>query len=52
MERQEMGRLLAAVAAPLAERQVPPTSEDRRSFAQTLLPLSQILDQHIACFDG
>jgi hypothetical protein len=45
IERQEMGSLLAAAAAPLGEHQTPPTTAERRALAQTLL-------EHIARFDG
>jgi iron-sulfur cluster repair protein YtfE (RIC family) len=52
IERQRMGSLVATAVPPLADRQVASTIEDPRALAQTLLALSQMLDQHIARYEG
>jgi hemerythrin-like domain-containing protein len=52
-ERQEMRKLMATLRtlSSAAERE-PLTTEDRSSFAETLLALARMLDSHVERHDG
>jgi iron-sulfur cluster repair protein YtfE (RIC family) len=51
-ERQEMRRLLAAMAAWPSEHPQSQATADRRALAQTLLALARTLDLHVTRHDG
>jgi Hemerythrin HHE cation binding domain len=52
MERREMGRVVADVAARSGEDRAARGAMDHSSLAQTLLALAQILDRHVGRFDS